>query len=209
MKISSRVVRAGNQQRISRFHTLRGELIPGNELLTVPIELLLRVIGVQRKGPWLSKSAVKELSRLLGHGKDKKVLEIGGGKSTRFFSKRTSFLLTIEEDSQWASQIIKENSKDLSKFQLINANLTEWLQTRTEQNMNFDIVLIDGGTDEARKKTLETLSALNPKPIYVLDNSDRLIFSRLKFTYEPKRVIRHLGLIRHPFQATETTFYFF
>jgi hypothetical protein len=88
-------------------------------------------------------------------------------------------------------------------------DLTLWLNSRTKDNMDFDIVLIDGGSDEARKRTLEVLPALNPKAIYILDNSDRSIFKEINFVMQPKSIIRHSGLIRHPFQATETTFFYF
>ena len=175
----------------------------------MPIELFLRLIGCQRRGPWLSKSAVKEISRLLADGRHKRVLEIGGGRSTFFFSKRVSFLMTIEEDSEWAAYIQQRIPKRVGEFQLVNVNLDDWLNSRTKENMDFDIVLIDGGSDSARKRALEILPNLNPKAVYILDNSDRKIFAQVKFLSQPKNVIRHSGLIRHPFQATETTFYFF
>lgn len=209
MQINSKIVRAGNDKRKTRFHTLRGDLIPMREIATVPIELFLRLIGCQRRGPWLSKSAVKEISRLLADGRHKRVLEIGGGRSTFFFSKRVSFLMTVEEDSEWAAHIRQKISKKDDKFQLVNVKLDEWLNSRTKENMDFDIVLIDGGSDIARKKALEILPILNPEAVYILDNSDREIFYQVKYFSQPKKVIRYSGLIRHPFQATETTFYFF
>ena len=209
MQIKSKVIRAGNDERKTRFHTLRGDLIPKREILTVPIELFLRLIGYQRRGPWLSKSAVREISRLLDDGRHKRVLEIGGGSSTFFFSERVAFLMTIEEDARWAAHIQQKISKEANEFQLVNIKLDDWLNSRTKENMDFDIVLIDGGSDSARRKALEILPSLNPNAVYILDNSDREIFYQVKFVSQPKNVIRHSGLIRNPFQATETTFYFF
>jgi predicted O-methyltransferase YrrM len=152
---------------------------------------------------------VREISRLLDDGRHKRVLEIGGGNSTFFFSERVAFLMTIEEDAKWAAHIQQKISKKVNDFQLVNIKLDDWLNSRTKENMDFDIVLIDGGSDSARKKALEILPSLNPNAVYILDNSDREIFYQLKFLSHPKNVIRHSGLIRHPFQATETTFYFF
>jgi hypothetical protein len=209
MQLYSKFFRAGNEQRRSRFHTLRGELIPKREIISLPFELILRLLGFERRGPWISKSAVKELSSLLKDGEHKRVLEIGGGRSTSYFSKRTSFLMTIEEDSEWASRIQHKITKGNHEFQLVNSNLEDWLLSRTKQNMDFDLVLIDGGTDNARKKALEILPILNPKAVYVLDNSDRTVFNRINFHIQPVKSIRHSGMIRHPFQATETTFYYF
>jgi hypothetical protein len=209
MSFLSKVVRAGDETRRTRFHTLRGDLIPKKEIVTAPFELILRLFGLERKGPWLSKSAVHEISKLLRNGKNTRVLEIGGGKSTLYFAKHSSFLMTIEEDSEWARKIESQMPKSGKLFQLVNVDLTLWLNSRTKDNMDFDIVLIDGGSDEARKRTLELLPSLNPKAIYILDNSDRPIFKEINFTMQPKSIIRHIGLIRHPFQATETTFFFF
>lgn len=209
MQFKSKILRAGNEVRLSRFHTLRGELISKREILSLPFELILRLMGFERRGPWLSKSAVKERSRLLKGGQKKRVLEIGGGRSTYYFSKRTSFLMTIEEDSEWASQIQQKITKENHEFELVNSNLEDWILSRTKQNMDFDIVLIDGGTDKARKKALEILPILNPKAVYVLDNSDRTIFHQINFHTQPEKFIRYSGIIRHPFQATETTFYYF
>ena len=209
MQIKSKVIRAGNDERKTRFHTLRGDLIPKREILTVPIELFLRLIGCQRRGPWLSKSAVREISRLLVDGRHNRVLEIGGGSSTFFFSERVAFLMTIKEDARWAAHIQQKISKEANEFQLVNIKLDDWLNSRTKENMDFDIVLIDGGSDSARRKALEILPSLNPNAVYILDNSDREIFYQVKFVSQPKNVIRHSGLIRNPFQATETTFYFF
>lgn len=209
MHLISKIFRAGNDDRITRIHSLRGDLIPKREIFSLPIEFLLRLLGVKRRGPWLCKSAVEALAILLEDDKHTRVLEIGGGKSTTFFSKRTRFLMTIEEDPQWANKIKKNINKDNSEFQLVIANLEEWLDSRTKNNMKFDIVLIDGGSDTARRKALEILPSLNSKAVYILDNSDRAIFNKIEFQIQPKRYERYTGMIRHPFQATETTFYFF
>lgn len=209
MQFKSKLIRAGNEVRLSRFHTLRGELISKREMIALPFELILRLIGFKRRGPWLSKSAVKELSRLLKGDPKKRVLEIGGGKSTYYFSKRTSFLMTIEEDPEWASRIQRQIAKENCEFELVNSELEDWLLSRTKHNMNFDIVLIDGGTDRARKKALEILPILNSKAIYILDNSDRTIFHQIHFHIQPVKIVRYSGMIRHPFQATETTFFYF
>ncbi|NCV45032.1 MAG: hypothetical protein EBX09_05745 [Actinobacteria bacterium] len=209
MSILTKIIRAGNEDRRTRFHTLRGNLIPKREIATAPIELFLRCVGLERKGPWLSKSAVREISKLLRDGKHTRVLEIGGGRSTTYFSKHTSFLMTIEEDAEWARKIQTQISKSKHEFVLVNTELSLWLNSRNKHNMDFDIVLIDGGSDEARKRSLEILPTLNPKAIYILDNSDRDIFKEINFELKPLHTTRFSGLIRNPFQATETTFFYF
>ena len=94
-------------------------------------------------------------------------------------------------------------------FQLEVTNLEEWLNKNEHKFNNFDLVLIDGSTDYLRKKAIEEISRKNPSAVYVLDNSDRKIFNSLNFHRQPIRIIRRHGLVRHPFQATETSFYWF
>jgi predicted O-methyltransferase YrrM len=117
--------------------------------------------------------------------------------------------MTIEEDAEWARKIQTQISKSKHEFVLVNTELSLWLNSRNKHNMDFDIVLIDGGSDEARKRSLEILPTLNPKAIYILDNSDREIFKEINFELKPLHTTRFSGLIRNPFQATETTFFYF
>ncbi len=95
MQFINKLLRAGDVDRISRFHTLRGELIPFKEILLIPVELGLRFFQVHRSGPWLPKKAICALNKILHEGANKNVLEIGGGSSSKFFSNRCSKLVTI------------------------------------------------------------------------------------------------------------------
>jgi len=209
MRFFTKIFRAGEISRKSRFHTFRDEIIPLKEFFELPVELLLRLFYVKRSSPWLPKSAVKALEALLKKEPKSRVLEIGGGSSSKFFADRADFLLTIEEDPEWALMIRDSINKNIDSFQIEVVQVSEWLKTRTPTNMNFDIVLIDGAADEIRKRALITLSALNPRAIYILDNSDRIIFREINFTRSPKKIVRYKGLLRNPFQANETTFYWF
>ncbi len=98
MSIFIKVFKSGNGTRKSRFHTLRGELISFKEISYSPWELLMRLLRIKRKGPWLSKDAINALSEILLQTKNVRVLEIGGGASSVFFSTYSKALLTIEED---------------------------------------------------------------------------------------------------------------
>jgi hypothetical protein len=89
LRIWHKIVRAGTINRISRFHTLRGDLIPLTEILLIPLEMLLRTFQVHRKGPWLPRSAIKALDKCFEKGSVRNVLEIGGGGSSKFFAARS------------------------------------------------------------------------------------------------------------------------
>jgi len=175
----------------------------------MPIELILRLANIHRNGPWLSKPAIELLSELIDEKFPTRVLEIGGGKSSEFFSEKVSSLLTIEEDEKWASRITELVTNKNCKFEIQIIDVKLWLKTRNTTNMNFDIVLIDGSSDEVRRMAIEKLPSLNKAAIYILDNSDRNIFRDLNFAVEPTKIIKKCGLVRHPFQATETSFFWF
>ena len=209
MNFFTKIFRANDPKRVSRFHTQRGELVPWSDLIQVPMEILMRLAGKHRGGPWMAKSAVSLLQEILIRHPGMRVLEIGGGSSTLFFAKYASQLCTIEEDLDWANKITEMMVNTKCHFQLEVTNLEEWLNKNEHKFNNFDLVLIDGSTDYLRKKAIEEISRKNPSAVYVLDNSDRKIFNSLNFHRQPIRIIRRHGLVRHPFQATETSFYWF
>lgn len=209
MSLFHKILRAGDSLRVSRFHTLRGEIIPLAEFIGLPFELFLRLIGIHRTSPWICKPAVRFLNGLLDTTPALRVLEIGGGRSSKYFSERAGSLLTVEEDSDWAQKIVKMVNKENDNFDIVITGFEEWLGTRNSTNMDFDLIRIDGSTDALRKKAIEILPKYNKSAIYILDNSDRLIFRNIDFCSPPTRIVQFHGLVRHPFQATETTFFWF
>jgi len=209
MTLRDKIVKSGNYERISRFHTLRGQRIPITEIFTIPFELTLRILNIHRDGPWLCKSAIKLISQLISEKQTTRILEIGGGRSSKYFSERVSSLLTIEEDEKWAEKILNLGLNKKCNFEIQVTNVEQWLKTREAANMNFDIVLIDGASDAVRKMVIETLPKLNESAVYILDNSDRKIFENLQFMVKPNKIVKKHGLLRHPFQASETTFFWF
>ena len=209
MKIWHKIVRAGTINRISRFHTLRGNLVPLTEILLIPSEILFRIFHVHRKGPWLPRSAVKALNECIKKGSVKHVLEIGGGGSSKFFADRCLSLITIEEDPTYAESIQKQLLNTECDFRLIQCETEIWLNQLDKQDTEYDLILIDGATDEVRKKCLIKLAEIYKNAIIVLDNSDREIFRGVEYEVRATKIARYTGVLRNPFQASETTFFWF
>jgi predicted O-methyltransferase YrrM len=209
MQFINKLLRAGDVDRISRFHTLRGELIPFKEILLIPVELALRFFRVHRSGPWLPKKAICALNEILHEGANKNVLEIGGGSSSKFFSNRCSKLVTIEEDPTWGEVIKKQIQNRNCDFQLVLTDTEDWLNQLEKDGTEYDLILIDGASDEVRKKCLVKLSIMYKSAVIVLDNSDRNTFRDIESRVKPVKTVRFNGLLRNPFQADETTFFWF
>lgn len=209
LRIWHKIVRAGTINRISRFHTLRGDLIPLTEILLIPSEMLLRIFQVHRKGPWLPRSAIKALDKCFKKGSVRSVLEIGGGSSSKFFAARSSSLITIEENPAYADSIKKDLSNTECDFHLIQCETETWLNQLQKQDTEYDLILIDGATDAVRKKCLIKLAKIYKNAIIILDNSDREIFRGVEYEVQATKIARYTGVLRNPFQASETTFFWF
>ena len=73
--------------------------------------------------------------------------------------------------------------------------------------LKYGLILIDGATDEVRKKCLIKLAEIYKNAIIVLDNSDREIFLGVECEVRATKIARYTGVLRNPFQASETTFF--
>ena len=171
--------------------------------------MVLRFFQVHRSGPWLPKKAIYALNEILHEGANKNVLEIGGGSSSKFFSNRCSKLVTIEEDLTWGEVIKKQIQNRNCDFQLVLTDTEDWLNQLEKDGTEYDLILIDGASDEVRKKCLVKLSIMYKSAVIVLDNSDRNTFRDIESRVKPVKTVRFNGLLRNPFQADETTFFWF
>jgi len=167
--------------RKSRFHTHRGEFISLKSFSTFPWNLLMRIFKVKKNGPWIPPEAAKLLKKILisNLGRQGRILELGGGMSTIFFSKYSSSLVTLEENILWAKFIENKILKNCD-FVLINLPLERWIELNYFSNLECHLAMIDNGTDAERLYVTKKLSQLYPDMILVLDNSDRITFQNIE-----------------------------
>ena len=59
--------------------------------------------------PWLTKESIEIISKLLFS--DDEGLEIGSGRSTNWFAKRSKFLTSLENDELWFKKVKIELEK--------------------------------------------------------------------------------------------------
>lgn len=195
--------------RKSRFHDLSGSLMPARDFALLPWDILMRFLDISRRGPWMSRSAVGYLDSILMDrfaGKAK-VLEIGGGASTVWLSKRCRDCLTLEEDSKWMAKISEVIPVSQSNIILLEGSFKKHFSILSRL-LDYDIFIIDGETDENRMEILGILNRINPSAVIVLDNSDRKIFSDISKLFPMKTIEFRSGSIRKPLQVTQTAFLF-
>ena len=97
---------------------------------------------------------------------DKKLLELGSGSSTLYFSKFFSSLTSLETNEDWYSKMLKEISDK------VNLKKTESILSSIEDEniYDYDVILIDPG--ENRAKIARFLASNKFNGIIFFDNSE-------------------------------------
>jgi predicted O-methyltransferase YrrM len=183
---------------------------------------------IKDKRPWLTYSAVEELTRLLRN--DMKVFEYGSGGSTLYIAPRVEELTSIEHDISWA-KTVKDAIKSEgitnieyrtipSKSATLNGSRHQYFRSTKETNRDFrnyvtainkypdrslDMVIVDG---RARVVCVrEAYRKIKPGGYLILDNSERKDYHEA-FLFMRKRsssVKNHFGVIAYGTSLMQTT----
>lgn len=182
-------IKGASAYRRHRFTDTKGNLIPLESVAHAPkalvTSLLNKFFGYRPELPWISYRAIGELDRLIQ--RDWKAVEFGSGMSTLWFSKRCSFLHSIESDSQWYERVRIQ----LAKHQVNNVKY-EYRDRPQYSSLSdypdgfFDFAMIDGILrDEC---TRSAISKIRRGGWIYIDNSDT-------DTHLPKGEMREAELI--------------
>ena len=96
------------------------------------------------------------------------LLELGGGYSTDFWSRRVKSVLTLETDAQWASSLQHLN---LANTEIRGVGLDLLASTVAGLDRSFDGIIIDPNTNRYRCAKA-ALGRLKPGGFIILDNSE-------------------------------------
>lgn len=170
----TKLLKAGDPSRRSRFHTARDEVITLSAGLHFPFTigyiLLPRLTPWRPRIPWIPFTAIRALSRHLTAFSS--VVEIGSGMSTLWLASRCQRLVSIEADKEWFARV----QAKLQQHGCRNVDLRyRWVADAMSDFGEFadgslDLVIVDGGPRET------CLDAALPKvraggAVYV-DNTD-------------------------------------
>jgi SAM-dependent methyltransferase len=132
--------------------------------------------GSQPERPWIVPGAIGWLRRRIRS--DWSVLELGAGRSTPWFARRASRLVSLEDNEFWAEQ----TRGRLAELGLENVDLRQFPVDRfaTEvdglPDSSFDLVVMDFLEDPAvsRVDVLKpAMRKVRPGGLLLLDDSDR------------------------------------
>jgi len=99
---------------------------------------------------------------------NKKLLELGSGNSTLYFSKFFKSVLSYETNEEWFIKL-KSKTEDNVMLQKVDS-IFSYLKNNTENINDFDVILIDSG--ENRSKISDWLIDSKFKGVIFFDNSD-------------------------------------
>jgi hypothetical protein len=204
-----KVLRA-NPERISRFHTARGRLMPASAWIALPGTIAKRFRAAQPTDPWMVAGAVRWLDRNLP--KDARVLELGSGSSTAWFAQRAREVVSLEDDSDWGratQEQLKATGLDNCEVQLVALpEIPNWLEQQPAES--FDLVVVDSnegpgftrvdGVDLGRR-------LVRPGGCLLLDDSDRPPYLPADDLLAGWQVNRFVGVKPVPLMAVETSVY--
>jgi hypothetical protein len=176
MSIKSRLTRTLNVLLNKKYKTNEIVYDRGNNFLDIILNKLGNKISHENQScidgnhnpiPWFTYPSIEYLNQL--NLKEYNVLEWGCGNSTKYFSKRTNHINSIESNIDWFNNIKN----------LVNENVTihfkdsesDYVNFPLSLNIKFDIIVIDG---IFREGCVDTALKLHSKKCFIiLDNSDR------------------------------------
>jgi hypothetical protein len=99
------------------------------------------------------------------------VFEFGSGNSSLYWALRCRRVVSVEDNQDWYEVV---NKKKFANHTLIYRKTeVEYVSALTEQNNNFEIIVIDG--NHRLSCSIAALEKLNEEGVIILDNSDRAL----------------------------------
>lgn len=173
-EIYTKIVRAGDPRRPSRFHTLTGMPAPTAAFADLPRcvgqTLAFKFSGRRPVLPWIPFPALRYLAARTT--RDWRVLEIGSGMSTIWLAERCGYVDSIEADERWVglveSQIARRNLRNVQVHYRWRAD--EMCCFSNWPDESLDLVFVDGGPRP--ECFTAALPKLKPGGFVYVDNTD-------------------------------------
>ena len=129
--------------------------------------------------PWLTKKSNQLLSKLLKNSDV--MLELGSGRSTKWFSERVKKIISLEHNREWYDRVKELNPSDNSDILLIE-DQEEYINYINEFDDNFfDVCLVDG--IERGRCLLNAYNIVKSGGLIIFDDANAYIHN--PYTYSP------------------------
>ena len=123
--------------------------------------------------PWYTYPAIDAVRYKDFTGR--KVLEFGGGQSTRWWSQRAKKVVTIEPDEAWAAELRGDVGENVDVHHVPidreTRDISKVAEAIAQSNVDrFDIIVVDGHL--RREAALLTIKMLSDDGVMIFDNSE-------------------------------------
>ena len=123
--------------------------------------------------PWYTYPAIDAVRYKDFTGR--KVLEFGGGQSTRWWSQRAEKVVTIEPDEAWAAELRGDVGENVDVHHVPidreTRDISKVAEAIAQSNVDrFDIIVVDGHL--RREAALLTIKMLSDDGVMIFDNSE-------------------------------------
>jgi len=119
--------------------------------------------------PWFAYSAIDLLKERLNDSLS--LLEFGSGNSTLFFAERTKKIISLEHNKNWHQKISSKLPENVELIYTSSATEKEYLQPLVENNLKFDVIIIDG--IYRNECIMNSINHLSERGVIILDDSER------------------------------------
>jgi predicted O-methyltransferase YrrM len=205
-----KLIRA-TEDRVSRFHTARGQLMPFNAWLRLPRAILDRVLHLADDNPWIAPEAVSFLKATIKE--DWKIFEFGSGWSTLFYASRAGSVISLEHDPAWYDRIgARITTGGISNCDLRLVELDGFPNTiKAFKDDSFNLIVVDCDEWKDGEGRLSCIAAAKPKVLpggyLMVDDSDRPEYQEAEALLSGWKKERIVGVKPFPLHAVETTLF--
>lgn len=126
--------------------------------------------------PWVTYSFIDFIKERLN--KSQKVFEYGSGSSTLFYAKRVGKVVSVEHDQSWYQKIVGSKPENAEMIFTKLETGGEYSKKAALLEEKFDIIIVDGR--DRVNCCLESIQALSPSGVIVLDDSERKEYEKAR-----------------------------
>ena len=120
--------------------------------------------------PWITYPAIDFIAQF--DLRTKRVFEWGAGNSTRYFSRRSLAVVSVETEAAWFEEVRRWELPNV-KILLRPRDPVAYLAPIGEEALPFDVIVIDGPGDLRPGCARTAVKFLAPGGMILLDNSDQ------------------------------------
>jgi len=126
--------------------------------------------------PWVTYSFIDFIKTRLN--KELSIFEYGSGNSTLFYAQRVRRVVSVEHDEAWYNKIVKEKAANAEMIFTQLEKGGEYSKKASLLGEKFDVIIVDGRDRVNCCKN--SIEALTPNGVLVLDDSEREIYQKAR-----------------------------